>query len=131
MPMVKVYILRLFKTIKLNDIKIFKVNFFTKDFNILNTKNPPKLRQVSFERAHFCDQEQVKFCQIEWGLFEKNAFKGSVMLKIKGIQHFLPPPPPGKPKILSKLFKLGPPKSLQIKLYQKFYPPFPRDAPEG
>ncbi len=69
------------------------MNFFTKDFNILNTKNPPKLRQVSFERAHFCDQEQVKLCQIEWGLFEKNAFKDSVMWKIKGIQHFFTPPP--------------------------------------
>ena len=89
--MVKVYILRLFKTIKLNDFKIFKVNFLIKDFNILNTKNPPKLRQVSFERANFCDQDKVKFCQIQWGLFEKNAFKGSVMLKIKGIQHFFAP----------------------------------------
>ena len=131
MPIVKYYILRPFKAIKFNDIKIFKVTFLAKDFNILNAKNVPKLRHVSFERANFCDQDKVKFCQIEWGLFKKNAFKGSVMLKIKGIQHFLPPPPPGKPKILSKLFELGPPKSLQIKLYQKFYPPFPRDAPEG
>ena len=64
----------------------------------MNTKTPPNLRHVSFERTHFCDQEQVKFCQIEWGLFEKNAFKGSVMLKIKGIQHFLPPPPLGNQK---------------------------------
>ena len=96
--MVKVYILRLFKTIKLNDFKTFKVNFLTKDFNILNTKNPPKLRQVSFERANFCDQDKVKFCQIEWGLFEKNAFKGSVMLKIKGSQLFLSPPSPWETK---------------------------------
>ena len=65
MPMVKVFILRLFKTIKFNDIKIFKVNFLTKDFNILNAKNIPKLRQVSFERAHFYDQVKVNFSQIQ------------------------------------------------------------------
>ncbi len=42
MPIVKAYILIPFKTIKLNDIKNFKVTFLTKDFNILNAKNIPE-----------------------------------------------------------------------------------------
>ena len=42
MPIVRIYILRPFKTIEFNDIKIFKVNFLTKDFKILNEKNIPE-----------------------------------------------------------------------------------------
>ena len=42
MPIVKVYILRLFKTIKFDDIKIFKVTFLTKDFITLNAKDIPE-----------------------------------------------------------------------------------------
>ena len=90
----------------------------------------------SWDRFHLKEQTSViktksNFAKSNGGFLRKMHLKVVLCWKLRGYSIFCPLPPPGKPKILSKLFILGPPNSLQIKLYQKFYPPFPRDAPEG